>query len=71
MTSLPKIAPLVVTPRAAAFDNPNWRFELKYEGFRALLEIDSGGARPPAGCRSETGPAGTRSLHRQQLLLTW
>ena len=45
MTSLPKIAPLVVTPRAAAFDNSDWIFELKYDGFRALLEIDGAVAR--------------------------
>jgi bifunctional non-homologous end joining protein LigD len=45
MTALPKIAPLVLKPRAEAFDNPNWLFELKYDGFRALLEIDAAGAR--------------------------
>src|SRR5215469_15129077 len=45
MTSLPKIAPLVVTRRAAAFDNPDRLFELKYDGFRALLEIDGTSAR--------------------------
>jgi bifunctional non-homologous end joining protein LigD len=45
MTCLPKIAPVVVTPRSAAFDNPDWFFELKYDGFRALLEIDGAGAR--------------------------
>ncbi len=45
MTSLPKIAPLVVKLRAAAFDNPDWIFDLKYDGFRALLEIDGSGAR--------------------------
>jgi bifunctional non-homologous end joining protein LigD len=31
--------------RAAAFDNPDYLFELKYDGFRALLEIDGGEAR--------------------------
>jgi ATP-dependent DNA ligase len=30
---------------AAAFDHPDWLFELKYDGFRALLEIDPAGAR--------------------------
>ena len=44
-TALTKIMPLVVKPRAAAFDNPDWLFELKYDGFRALLEIDAAGAR--------------------------
>jgi bifunctional non-homologous end joining protein LigD len=42
---LPKITLLIVKPRAAAFDNPDWLFELKYDGFRALLEIDGKGAR--------------------------
>ena len=32
-------------PRGAAFDNPDWIFELKYDGFRALFEIDGAGAR--------------------------
>jgi bifunctional non-homologous end joining protein LigD len=36
--------PLVLKRRAAAFDNPDWLFELKYDGFRALLEIDGNGA---------------------------
>src|SRR5215831_17028929 len=37
--------PLVLKRRAAAFDDPDWLFELKYDGFRALLEIDAAGAR--------------------------
>ena len=45
MTALPKIALLVLKPRAEAFDDPDWLFELKYDGFRALLEIDGAGAR--------------------------
>ena len=45
MTSLPKISPLVLKRCAAAFDNPDWHYEVKYDGFRALLEIDGGGAR--------------------------
>ena len=27
------------------FDHPDWFFELKYDGFRALAYVDSGGAR--------------------------
>jgi ATP-dependent DNA ligase len=42
---LPKIRPLVLKRRAAAFDHDGWLFELKYDGFRALLEIDGAGAR--------------------------
>jgi bifunctional non-homologous end joining protein LigD len=44
-SALPKVRPLALKRRAAAFDNPDWLFELKYDGFRALLEIDDGGAR--------------------------
>jgi DNA-binding transcriptional ArsR family regulator len=40
MTALPKVTPLALKRRAAAFDNDGWLFELKYDGFRALLEID-------------------------------
>jgi bifunctional non-homologous end joining protein LigD len=42
---LPRITPLVLKRRTAAFDNPDWLFELKYDGFRALLEIDGADAR--------------------------
>jgi bifunctional non-homologous end joining protein LigD len=45
VTGLPKITPLVLKRRTAAFDNPDWLFQLKYDGFRALLEIDGSGAR--------------------------
>ena len=31
--------------RAEAFDNDAWLFDLKYDGFRALLEIDGADAR--------------------------
>jgi bifunctional non-homologous end joining protein LigD len=43
-TALPKITPLVLKRRAQAFDNPDWVYEVKYDGFRALLEIDGAGA---------------------------
>jgi bifunctional non-homologous end joining protein LigD len=45
MTAIPKITPLVLKRRAAAFDNPDYLYDLKYDGFRALLEIDGAGAR--------------------------
>jgi len=44
-STLPKVMPLVLKRRPAPFDNPDWLFELKYDGFRALLEIDAAGAR--------------------------
>jgi bifunctional non-homologous end joining protein LigD len=44
-SSLPRVAPLTLKRRAQAFDNPDWLFDLKYDGFRALLEIGRGEAR--------------------------
>jgi len=44
-SALPKVTPLVLKRRPQAFDNPDWLFEPKYDGFRALLEIDGAGAR--------------------------
>ena len=41
----PQITPLVLKRRAEALDNDGWFFELKYGGFRALLQIDGSGAR--------------------------
>jgi hypothetical protein len=38
--------PLALKRRAQAFDNPDWIFDLKYDGFRALLEINGSEARP-------------------------
>jgi len=45
MSDIPKIRPLVLKRRAQCFDDHAWIFELKYDGFRALLEIDSAAAR--------------------------
>jgi ATP dependent DNA ligase-like protein len=45
LLTLPRIMPLVLKRRATAFDNPDYLYELKYDGFRALLEIDDSGAR--------------------------
>jgi ATP-dependent DNA ligase len=39
------VSPLILKRRAAAFDNPDYLYELKYDGFRALLEVDGGEAR--------------------------
>ena len=35
-SSLPHIEPIVLTPRADAFDDPDWLFEPKYDGFRGV-----------------------------------
>jgi bifunctional non-homologous end joining protein LigD len=34
--------PMPLPKRAAPFDHPDWIFELKYDGFRALAVIDNG-----------------------------
>jgi bifunctional non-homologous end joining protein LigD len=44
-TALPQVTPLILKRLAEAFDHADWLFELKYDGFRALLEIDKAGAR--------------------------
>jgi bifunctional non-homologous end joining protein LigD len=36
-SGLPQIDPLVLTPRGDAFDDPEWLFEPKYDGFRGLV----------------------------------
>ena len=42
-TGLPHIAPLVLTPRGDAFDDPEWLFEPKYDGFRGLVYATGSG----------------------------
>jgi len=42
---LPWIEPLRLTQCREAFDDPKWLFELKYDGFRALLYIEAGDVR--------------------------
>jgi len=34
--------PTPLLKRAAPFDDPDWIFELKYDGFRALAVIENG-----------------------------
>ncbi len=36
------IHPMLATPIAKAFDNPDWLFELKWDGYRAVAFIDDG-----------------------------
>jgi hypothetical protein len=58
----PKIAPLVLKRRAAAFDSPDYLHELKYDGFRALLEIDGSGARLFEDSAKEKPRVGARQI---------
>ena len=37
------VTPMVATPADAPFDDPNWLYELKWDGYRALVRIDREG----------------------------
>ena len=52
--TLPRIVPLVLK-RGLRSSTRTWLFELKYDGFRALLEIDGTGARPSERGNREQG----------------
>ena len=39
------VTPLRLTERKTPFDDPDWVFELKYDGFRALAYVDDDGCR--------------------------
>ena len=36
------IAPIIPTIRRDPFDSPDWSFELKYDGFRAIADTVNG-----------------------------
>jgi bifunctional non-homologous end joining protein LigD len=36
------IRPMLATPVAEAFDRPGWLFEVKWDGYRAVAEVESG-----------------------------
>ena len=37
--------PMPLLKRAAPFDDPDWIFELKYDGFRSLAVVENGRAQ--------------------------
>lgn len=37
---LPSVAPVIPRVRETPFDNPEWQFELKYDGFRAIFYFE-------------------------------
>jgi bifunctional non-homologous end joining protein LigD len=44
--SMPTVVhPMLATPVAKAFDNPDWLFEIKWDGYRAVAFIDDGRVR--------------------------
>ena len=40
--SLPRVQPIIPISRKEPFDDPEWLFEFKYDGFRALCYIEQG-----------------------------
>src|SRR5262249_20667030 len=40
-----KVKPMLATPVATPFDRGGWLFELKWDGYRAIGEINQGGVR--------------------------
>ncbi len=43
---MPKVIhPMLATPTAKAFDNPDWLFEIKWDGYRAVAFIEDGRVR--------------------------
>ena len=44
--------PMPLLKRAAPFDDPDWIYELKMDGFRALAVIEHGRASHAMGIRS-------------------
>jgi bifunctional non-homologous end joining protein LigD len=39
------VKPMLATPKAEPFDDPNWVFEVKWDGYRTLAEVDKSGVR--------------------------
>jgi bifunctional non-homologous end joining protein LigD len=48
--TLPRVQPIVPTSRKEPFDDPEWLFELKYDGFRALCCLEQGRCRFISRC---------------------
>jgi bifunctional non-homologous end joining protein LigD len=36
---------MLATPKAEPFDDPNWIFEVKWDGYRTLAEVDKSSVR--------------------------
>ena len=43
--TLPRVQPIVPTWRKEPFDDPEWLFDFKYDGFRALCYVEQGRCR--------------------------
>jgi bifunctional non-homologous end joining protein LigD len=42
---LPRVQPIIPTWRKEPFDDPEWLFDFKYDGFRGLCYIEQGRCR--------------------------
>src|SRR5215472_12078127 len=42
---LPRVQPIAPVRRKEPFDDPEWLFDLKYDGFRALCYLEQGRCR--------------------------
>src|SRR6516225_9879722 len=42
---LPRVAPIIATRRKESFDDPDWLFDCKYDGFRAVCYVEQGRGR--------------------------
>src|SRR5262249_57860558 len=52
---MPNVRPMLATRVDKPFDRAGWIFEIKWEGYRAIAEVDEGGARIYSGnCLSFT-----------------
>jgi bifunctional non-homologous end joining protein LigD len=49
--ALPRYEPMLAVPWPSAFDDPDWWFEVKWDGFRVLVEVDG----PEVRLRSRRG----------------
>jgi ATP-dependent DNA ligase len=43
--TLPRVQPIIPTWRKEPFDDPEWVFDLKYDGFRGRCYLDRGRCR--------------------------
>jgi ATP-dependent DNA ligase len=43
--TLPRVQPIIPTRRKEPFDDPDWLFDFKYDGFRAVCYLDQGRCR--------------------------
>jgi len=43
--TLPRVQPIIPTRREEPFDDPDWLFEFKYDGFRGLCYLEQGRCR--------------------------